>query len=384
MRILSVVGDGRDVLRLAPLARALAGRPDVEHVVVHTGTLGVTAGARSLFRELDLPAPAHHLGVAPGTHAAEIGAAMLALEPILRELRPEVTLVYGDGNAAVAAALVAAGLGVSVGHVEAGLRCGDWSRPDELNRATVDRVSALLFAPSRDAVEQLALEGAAEERVHFVGSTLIDTLSWTLPRARANEVARGLGVCAGAYAVAAIDQPATVDDPEILGEVVAALQRVAASTPVLWCVEPHTRQRVEALDMRRVPDGCLVLLEPLPYVDLAALIAGAGVVVTDANDLQEETTFLGVPCVTVGSSTARAMTCLVGTNRLVQPRCDTLVAAVQRAIARRSPARPVVERWDGRAAERIVAVVCEGARVDDPASRPARHSVATAEPLGAA
>src|SRR6266550_4702307 len=184
MRILSVVAVCLETQRLAPLARALGERPDVEHVVVHTGAPGVTAGARSVFRELDLPTPAHHLGVAPGTHAAEIGAAMLALEPILGEVAPDVTLVYGDGNAAVAAALVAAGLGGSVGHVEAGLRCGDWSRPDELNRAIVDRVSALLFAPSRDAVEQLALEGAAEERVHFVGSTLIDTLSWTLPRAR--------------------------------------------------------------------------------------------------------------------------------------------------------------------------------------------------------
>ncbi len=384
MRILSVVGDGRDVLRLAPLARALAGRPDVEHVVVHTGPLGVTAGARSLFRELDLPAPAHHLGVASGTHAAEIGAAMLALEPILRELRPEVTLVYGDGNAAVAAALVAAGLGVSVGHVEAGLRCGDWSRSDELNRATVDRVSALLFAPSRDAVEQLALEGTAEERVHFVGSTLIDTLSWTLPGARASEVARGLGVGAASYAVAALDRPANVDERETLGEVVAALQRVGASTPVLWCVGPRTRQRIEALDVRMAPEGCLVLLEPPPYVDLAALVAGAGVVVTDADDLQEETTFLGVPCVTVGFTTARPMTCLVGTNRLVQPRCDALVAAVERAIARRSPARPVVERWDGRAAERIVAVICDGERVDDVTSRAARPGIALAEPLGAA
>jgi len=384
MRILSVVGDRPGVLRLAPLAWALARRAEVEHRIVHTGRGDDTRGAGPLFADLALPPPHRHCEVGPGTPAAETAGVMLALEPILREWRPDVTLVYSADNATVAAALSAARLACAVAHLDAGLRSGDWSSPDEINRAVTDRVAALLLAPSRDALEQLALEGASDERVHFVGSVLIDSLCWALAQPGAAGAPARLGVGAGAYAVATLDQPAHLEDPAVLGELLAVLERVAPRMTVVFPVAPAVRERVAALGYRPLRQGGLRLLEPPGFVDLTALVAGAEVVVTDSGELQEETTFLGVPCVTVGSRTERLVTQLQGTNRLVQPRRDPLLAAVERALARRSPARPVIERWDGHAAERIVHVICDGERVDDLVlrERAVRHAVAVPQPEG--
>jgi UDP-N-acetylglucosamine 2-epimerase (non-hydrolysing) len=314
MRIVSVAGAPADVTNLAAVHRALAARADVEHVIVQTGW--PDAGMAALYDDLETPRPQRSLDVAAGG-GVETGLIMQRLEPLLAQLGPETVLVYGSGNAALAGALVAAKLGMRVGHVEAGLRSGDQA-PEEINRAVADRVADPLFVPSRDAIGALKAEGVAEERIQFVGSVRIDALTWALTRVPA--------VNGRTYAVASLHEPPP--------EVVLALAELGGRLPVVTA--------------------------PAGYLDLMGLVAGAALVVTDTDELQEETSYLGVPCITLRTTTDHPATCQHGTNRLVAAQRATLLAAAERALARRAPARPVLERWDGRAAERIACVLCDG------------------------
>jgi len=387
MRVLSVVGARPNFMKLAPVDRELVKR-GVEHVIVHTGQHYDPGMSDAFFEELWIPTPDHHLGVGSGSHAQQTAAVMQRLEPLLVELKPDLVLVYGDVNSTVAAALVAAKLQIRVGHVEAGLRSGDWTMPEEINRVVTDRLSDLLFLPSRDAALNLSTEGVAPERMHFAGNVMIDTLCWALPQARSLDAAARHGVAGRPYAVVTLHRPSNVDEPSVLRELLDALGRLAARVPILFPVHPRTRGRIG--ELRKLPTGGrkLELIDPLGYLEMLSLVAGSALVVTDSGGLQEETTFLGVPCVTVRPNTERPITCTHGTNRLVLPRRDAVLAAAERALARRSPARPVIERWDGHAAERIVAVVCDDARFDvdsaaeSPAS-PARRAAAIPIPLGA-
>jgi UDP-N-acetylglucosamine 2-epimerase (non-hydrolysing) len=333
----------------------------------------------AFFRDLGLPRPDRNLEVGSGTHAQQTAAILERLEPIIADLRPDLVLVYGDVNSTVAAALVAAKLGVRVGHVEAGLRSRDWTMPEEINRVVTDRLSDLLFAPSRDAVDNLRAEGVPAERIHFVGNIMIDALLTALPVARALDAAARHGVAGNDYVVVTLHRPANVDDPATLAELMAALQELAAEVPVLFPVHPRTRERMgtsppgtsppDPLSSTRRggtsrPGPGLRLLDPLPYLEMLSLVNGASLVITDSGGLQEETTFLGVPCLTVRPNTERPITCTQGTNRLVAPRRDAILAAVRDGRTRRPPAPPEIERWDGKTAERIAAVICEGARFD--------------------
>ena len=390
MRILSVVGASPNFMKLAPVDRELVKRRDVEHVIVHTGQHYDPEMSAAFFEQLWIPAPDYHLDVGSGSHAQQTARVMQRLEPILTELHPDLVLVYGDVNSTVAAALTAAKLGLRVGHVEAGLRSRDWSMPEEINRVVTDRLSDLLFAPSRDALANLALEGIPAERAQFVGNVMIDTLCWALPLAQELDAPAQHGVAGGPYAVVTLRRPTNVDEPAVLREVCEALRRLASEMAVLFPVHPRTRDRLRALDTRRNGGG-LRLLEPLGYVEMLSLVTGAELVITDSGGLQEETTFLGVPCLTVRPNTERPITCLHGTNQLVAARCDAILAAVARARRRRSPARPVIERWDGRTAERIARVVCDGVRYDAGAAEPsaaapphqARRAVAIRQPATA-
>src|SRR5689334_10587774 len=387
MRVLSVVGARPNFMKLAPVDRELVKR-GVEHVIVHTGQHYDPGMSDAFFEALWIPTPDHHLGVGSGSHAQQTAAVMQRLEPLLVELKPDLVLVYGDVNSTVAAALVAAKLQVRVGHVEAGLRSGDWTMPEEINRVVTDRLSDLLFLPSRDAAEHLSAEGVPPERMHFVGNVMIDTLCWALPQAQARNAPAHLAVADRPYAVVTLHRPSNVDDPAALRELLDALARLAARVEVLFPVHPRTRKRVQELGRRASAERGVRMLDPLGYLDMLGLVAGAALVVTDSGGLQEETSFLGVPCLTVRPNTERPITCTHGTNRLVLPQREPLLAAAERALGRRSPARPVIERWDGRAAERIVAVVCDDARfdADDAAASPAplaRRAAAIPVPLGA-
>jgi UDP-N-acetylglucosamine 2-epimerase (non-hydrolysing) len=384
MRILSVVGARPNFMKLAPVDRELVKR-GVEHVIVHTGQHYDPGMSDAFFEQLWIPAPDHDLGVGSGSHAQQTAAVMQRLEPAIVELHPDLVLTYGDVNSTVAAALVAAKLQVRVGHVEAGLRSRDWTMPEEINRVVTDRLSDLLFLPSRDAAENLEAEGIPADRMHFVGNVMIDTLCWALPQALAVDAPARFDVRGRSYVVVTLHRPANVDDPAVLRELLEALTRLADHVPVLFPVHPRTRARIG--DLRLPTDQGLRLLEPLGYLDMLSLVAKAGLVVTDSGGLQEETSFLGVPCLTVRPNTERPITCTHGTNRLVQAQRDAILAAAERGLARHSPARPVIERWDGKAAERIARVVCDGERFgldSGPAAqlqREPRRAVAIPQPL---
>jgi UDP-N-acetylglucosamine 2-epimerase (non-hydrolysing) len=374
MRILSVIGARAGVPELAAVARALAGRSEVTHTVVHAGPRDDPATSPALLAELGIAKPDHALAVDHGPAGAHTGLMMQRLEPLLCDSRSEIVLVYGDDNAALAAALVAAKAGCQVGHVGAGLRSGEAATPGEINRVVTDRLADFLFAPSRDAMESLRAEGLPEERAHFVGNAGIDTAWRILPRTRTVDAAARRGLEPGRYALVALQDAA---------DLLATLAELARSVPVVLVVDAGTGRKDDAL-----PPG-VTLMERPGYIEMLGLVATATLVVTDSGTLQDETTYLGVPCLTVGSATERGASCRHGTNRLVPPQHAVLLAAATRALARRAPppppARPVVERWDGHAAERIAAVVCDGAQfplepapvaAPDPADRPPRRAVA--------
>lgn len=382
MRVLSVVGARPNFMKLAPVDRELVKR-GADHVIVHTGQHYDPGMSDAFFEQLWIPAPDHDLGVGSGSHAQQTAAVIQRLEPVLIDLRPDLVLTYGDVNSTLAAALVAAKLQVRTGHVEAGLRSRDWTMPEEINRVVTDRLSDLLFLPSRDAAENLEAEGIAADRMHFVGNVMIDTLCWALPQAQALDAPARFSVAGRPYAVVTLHRPANVDDAGVLRELLEALTRLGKHVPVLFPVHPRTRGRIEALGLPPHNGGGLRLLEPLGYLDMLGLVSMAGLVVTDSGGLQEETSFLGVPCITVRPNTERPITCTHGTNRLVHAQRDTILAAAERALGRRSPARPIIERWDGRAAERIAQVICDGERfeLEEAAAHAPRRAVALPQPL---
>ena len=360
MKVLSVVGARPNFMKLAPVARALAARDGATHIIVHTGQHYDASMSDDFFRDLGIPAPDYNLEVGSASHAQQTAAIMQGFEGVCLKEQPDIVLVYGDVNSTVAAALVAAKLGARVAHVEAGLRSRDWSMPEEINRVVTDRLSDLLFTPSRDGNANLAAEGVAADRVHFVGNVMIDSLVRALPAARERDAARQHGVQGGAYAVVTLHRPSNVDVAETSRALLGALTAIARELPVVFPMHPRTRQRWKDFGLNANGNAGLRIVEPLNYLDMLGLVAGARLVVTDSGGLQEETSYLGVPCLTVRPSTERPVTCSHGTNRLVTDP-GALLAAARDGLSRGAQAAAPIERWDGKAAERIAAVLLDGA-----------------------
>ncbi|HET7040627.1 MAG TPA: UDP-N-acetylglucosamine 2-epimerase (non-hydrolyzing), partial [Gemmatimonadales bacterium] len=360
MRLLLVAGARPNFMKVAPILRA-ARDAGAEARLVHTGQHYDAAMSEAFFRDLGLPTPDHHLGVGSGSHAVQTARIMEAFEPVLREERPDWVVVVGDVNSTLACALVAAklheALGVRVAHVEAGLRSGDWRMPEEVNRVLTDRLSDLLLTPSLDARAHLAAEGIPDERVVFVGNVMIDTLLQQLPAARALGVPARSGLVAGRYALVTLHRPSTVDDPELLATALDALDAVADEMPVVLPLHPRTRANLERFGLA----GRLArfhVTEPLGYTEMLGLTDGAAVVLTDSGGLQEETTVLGVPCVTLREQTERPVTLTEGTNRMAPwPLERAGVYGAFRAaleVGRLAVGAKVPAGWDGHAAERVV------------------------------
>jgi len=335
----------------------------VTHTIVHTGQHYDPEMSDTFFRDLGIAAPDDNLEVGSGSLAQQTAAIMQRFEAVCLERQPDLVLVYGDVNSTVAAALVAAKLGIRVGHVEAGLRSRDWTMPEEINRVVTDRLSDLLFAPSRDGVANLLAEGVPAERIHLVGNIMIDSLIRSLAEAERLAAPATHGVAGQAYVVVTLHRPANVDDPAVLAELLAALGEVARERPVLFPVHPRTRNRIAALESAiRNPQSAMQFLDPIPYLEMLSLVRGASLVITDSGGLQEETTYLGIPCITVRPNTERPITCTEGTNRLVAPTRPAIVAAARDGVT--AGKRKPIERWDGRTAERIVRVILDGERFD--------------------
>ncbi len=305
------------------------------------------------FSELGVPEPDHMLGVGSGSHGEQAARVIKGLEPVLREERPDLVLVPGDVNSTLAAALCAAELGIPIAHIESGLRSFDREMPEEINRIVVDHLSELLFLHSPEATENLAAEGSPSERAHLVGNTMIDTLAALEDSIRARGAAEALGLTRGGYLLVTLHRPALVDG-SLLDEAMSALAAVAADLPVLFPVHPRTRARLEALGLDSQPG--VTLAEPAGYLDFLSLEADAGAVLTDSGGIQEETTWLGVPCFTLRDNTERPVTVRAGTNTLLgldPGRIADIPALLEGADA--SPQRP--DLWDGKAAERIGEVI---------------------------
>ncbi len=330
---------------------------------VHTGQHYDQQMSDVFLDELGIRRPEESLGVGSGTHAEQTARIMLAFDDVVVRLAPDVVLVVGDVNSTVACALVAAKRGALVAHVEAGLRSRDWAMPEEVNRVVTDRLSDYLFAPSADAVDNLSDEGYRDDQVHLVGNVMIDTLFANRDRAvaRLPELRRRIPVLDGRYAVATLHRPSNVDDPEVLAGLIAALGAIGDRLPVVLPAHPRTLASL-AHSAAAIPDGVHVV-EALGYLDFLALQDGARLVLTDSGGIQEETTALGVPCLTLRETTERPVTVSEGTNRVVGTEPEPIVSAALDVLEHGStPRRPAL--WDGRAAERIAEVLLTDDRHD--------------------
>jgi UDP-N-acetylglucosamine 2-epimerase (non-hydrolysing) len=356
LKIACIVGARPNFMKMAPLLSAMRGHLVLEPVLIHTGQHYDTAMSGQFLDALEIPSPDYHLGVGSGTHAAQTAAVMVALDKLFRDgLELDLVLVVGDVNSTMAAALVAAKAGIRVAHVEAGLRSFDRGMPEEVNRVVTDALSDLLFVTERSAIANLTREGIAEDRIFFVGNVMIDTLLKYRDRAAELQMPGRYGVAAGDYALVTLHRPSNVDDTTRLEPVMRALEELSTRVPVIFPVHPRTRVALEGLGYSRPGGGGrLQLLDPLGYVEFVGLMAEARLVLTDSGGVQEETTVLGVPCLTLRENTERPVTITEGTNRLV----GTDPAAIARAAAEALEAAPAPARWpelwDGRAAERIV------------------------------
>jgi UDP-N-acetylglucosamine 2-epimerase (non-hydrolysing) len=359
MKLLHVVGARPNFMKVAPVIRAACARPDFEQVLVHTGQHYDHAMSDAFFRDLDLPAPDVNLGVGSGTHAAQTGRIMVEFEPVLDQRKPDWVLVYGDVNSTIACALVAAKKGIRIAHVEAGLRSRDRGMPEELNRILTDQLADLCLTPSRDGDENLRAEGIAEHRIVMVGNVMVDTLLHLRERARATNAPARFAVSGQRYAFVTLHRPSNVDSRETLAELLAALGDLAREMPVIFPIHPRTRSRIAEFGLSDLAAG-VRLVEPLGYLETVSLVERSTLVLTDSGGLQEETTVLGVPCITARPNTERPVTVTQGTNRLVA----STRAAVQQAIrevlspssnGKGSHVRP--EFWDGQAGVRVVQAI---------------------------
>ena len=353
---ISVVAAARpNFMKVGPLIKALADRVDVE--LVHTGQHYDSAMSKSFFQDLDLPDPDVNLGVGSGSHAQQTAGVMVAFERHLEVAPPSAVVVVGDVNSTLAAALTASKLGIPVAHVEAGLRSRDWSMPEEINRVLTDRLSTWLFTPSSDADDNLIAEGIPADRIHCVGNIMIDTLlaNQAAAQERAMPLRQSLGLD-GDYALLTMHRPSNVDERAMLVRLLGAVGRIAQRLPVVFPVHPRTERTMQELGAHL--DDRIICIEPLGYLDFLALMSGARLVLTDSGGIQEETSMLGIPCVTLRENTERPITCSLGTNTVAGLEPRNIISLSLAALDRLwHPAR--IPLWDGQTSRRIAVVLAD-------------------------
>lgn len=358
MKIINVVGARPNFMKVAPLHRLLAEDDHFESKIVHTGQHYDEQMSDVFFRQLELPEPDLYLGVGSGSHAQQTARVMTAFEEVVENEQPDLVVVVGDVNSTLACALVATKMHVPVAHVEAGLRSGDRRMPEEINRLVTDRIADHLFVTEQSGIEHLRQEGVADEKIHFVGNLMIDSLVQFREKAAATRILEDLEVEGGEYVLMTMHRPVNVDREPALRKILQILKQVAAERPLIFPMHPRTRNRFESFDMAddlKSIEG-LRVLEPLGYLEFLRLMEKAAVVVTDSGGIQEETTFLQVPCLTLREHTERPVTIERGTNELLALDPSTVTQRIQE-VAQSTPSADRPPRWDGRTAERIVDVL---------------------------
>ena len=365
MKIMNVVGARPNLMKIAPLMAQYKRCSDIEALLIHTGQHYDDKMNDLFFSELGIPEPDINLEVGSASHAVQTAEIMKAFEPVVLEYRPDAVLVVGDVNSTVACGLVAVKLGVKLVHVEAGLRSFDRSMPEEINRVVTDSISDLLFCTEQSGVENLLNEGIAKDRIHLVGHVMIDTLLHNLEKARQStilEEIRSQGCLDGdGFAVLTMHRPSNVDDPVIFSRILDALEIIQQDMPVLFPIHPRTRGNLITLGLQKRVKGLprLHLLEPVGYLDFLKLTSSARVVLTDSGGIQEETTILKVPCITLRENTERPITAAIGSNQVAGTNPGRIVAAYRNAISGNWREPQIPPLWDGRAADRIVQILLE-------------------------
>jgi UDP-N-acetylglucosamine 2-epimerase (non-hydrolysing) len=351
MHILHVVGARPNFMKAAPVLAALAGIRGLRQTLIHTGQHYDSNMSDVFLQQLDMPPVDLNLEVGSGSHARQTAEIIARFEPVVTDCHPDLVLVYGDVNSTMATALVCSKLQVRVGHVEAGLRSRDRGMPEEINRLITDQLSDLLFTPSEDADENLRREGIVASKIHRVGNVMIDTLARLLPRCLSYKP----DDLPARYALVTLHRPSNVDDLGWLRTLMVALAELSQDLAIFFPVHPRTRQRMSELDLPA--NGRLCLMDPKPYLEFLALEQGATVVITDSGGMQEETSFLGVPCLTLRENTERPITVSRGTNLLIGRDVSRLQTEIHRILAGKTIKASPIPLWDGHAADRIAQVI---------------------------
>jgi UDP-N-acetylglucosamine 2-epimerase (non-hydrolysing) len=367
LKVIIVAGARPNFMKVAPIVAAMRRRHDeFQPLLVHTGQHYDKAMSEAFFSDLEMPEPDVYLGVGSGSHAAQTAAVMLAFEPVLIKEQPDWVVVVGDVNSTLACSLVSVKLGIKVAHVEAGLRSRDRSMPEEINRLLTDQMAELLLTPSADGDENLRAEGIPRERIKLVGNIMIDSLLSQLERARQSTARADLGLADKEYAVLTLHRPSNVDDTAAFVRVIEALEEIARRLPIVFPAHPRTRKMIAELGLtvrvEQIKD--LLVIDPVGYLDFLQLLSGARLVLTDSGGIQEETTVLGIPCVTLRENTERPITVELGTNTIAGTNPANIIKAALGALdALDNPATtsapPVPPLWDGHTAERILDALIE-------------------------
>jgi len=356
LRILHVVGARPNFMKVAPVIGALREHSGIQQVLVHTGQHYDVQMSGIFFEQLSIPEPDVNLGVGSGSHTWQTAQVMLSFESAVMEQKPDIVLVYGDINSTMAAALVCAKLQIPIGHVEAGLRSNDRTMPEEINRLVTDHISSLLFTPSIDGNENLLREGVKPENIHLVGNVMIDTLIHLLPEVDKSTILDILHLRNQRYILVTLHRPSNVDHDTILIEIVGKLDEISAYLPVIFPVHPRTLKKLESLNFTPKSSG-LRFIEPLGYLDFLALQKQSTVVITDSGGVQEETTYLGVPCLTMRENTERPITVEIGTNILLGQDVKRLGNEVQAILDGEVKQSRIPPLWDGQTAIRIANIL---------------------------
>ena len=352
-----VVGARPNYMKIAPLWRIINEKaPEVTQTLIHTGQHYDAKMSDVFFGDLSMPQPDICLNIGSGSHAQQTAGVMIALEPIFKDILPDVVIVVGDVNSTLAATLVAKKLHISVAHVESGLRSFDREMPEEINRIATDSIADNLFTSCRDGNINLKNEGVDESRVHFVGNIMIDSLVHALPHLEKSTILDQFNLKPEEYLCTTLHRPSNVDDPAKLREILEALDVIAHDIKVVFPVHPRTAAVIKQLDWKPVNAG-FAIVDPVGYMDFMRLITNAKAVITDSGGIQEETSYLGIPCLTVRENTERPITVTEGTNRLVKSSSELLVASARDILQAEKPVVPNIALWDGHTAERILDVL---------------------------
>ena len=362
IKVICVCGARPNFIKIAPIMRAFKKVGNFDGLLVHTGQHYDENMSRQFFDELSIPRPDINLEVGSGSHAVQTAEIMKRFEPIVLDFKPDYVLVVGDVNSTIACGLVAVKLGVKLIHVEAGLRSFDRTMPEEINRVLTDSISDLLFVTEQSGVDNLRNEGIDSKKVHFVGNVMIDTLMANREKAHKSDVLERLGISAKEYAVITLHRPSNVDDMDKFGQIIAAFEEIEKEMKLVFPIHPRTRNNIKGRELERKVEEMdnLLLLEPVGYVDFLCLMSNAAIVLTDSGGIQEETTILGVPCMTLRENTERPVTITSGTNRLVHVTTgDILRNCCEIRDGNKDSVYRVPKLWDGKAAERIAQIISD-------------------------